>query len=256
MLNSSVGKCFGRITINTRNTMQKNKCGCGRNCGNCCNKQKCPPGITGATGASGATGFTGAAGATGLAGVTGATGFTGAAGATGLAGVTGAAGLAGTTGATGATGPAGFTGVTGATGAAGATGATGEASGGGLIAFANLVGPTVDPLIPAFMNNAGVTSTAPAVENNYAVPGPRTFTGLAVHVEGLDGLDPLQTATFTVLQNGLPTALTLTFTSVSPSTQVIAGVVTYAAGDLYDLRVTAPLGVTAPINIGASISTA
>ena len=229
-------------------------CGCGKkNCGN----KKCSSGMTGATGSTGATGASGATGPAGTpGGATGATGPAGSTGSTGLTGATGgtgAAGATGTTGTTGATGATGNTGTTGSTGSTGATGATGV-GGGGLIPFANLITPSLD-LTTTYLNDAGVGVASPLIPNGYPVPVPRTFTGLAVNVQNVVDIPPGGVVTFTVLRNGAPTALSVTYGPGSPAVQIDTAVEPYVAGDTYDIQVDAS-GITVALNVAANISTA
>jgi collagen type VII alpha len=191
-------------------------------------------GPTGATGAgtTGATGSTGPAGPTGATGVgtTGATGATGSTGANGTTGATGPTGVAGTTGANGTTGPtgaastvAGPAGPTGAAstlaGPAGSTGPTGPAGAlsttffefNGLGSNGNdTTGHTVFYISPLSSASSNGGATALSFSNGTEALAPLSCTmsqlSISAYVNSAGGV--ANTTTFTVVQNGTPTAMT------------------------------------------------
>lgn len=215
-----------------------------------------PDGATGATGL-GATGPTGDTGSTGTDGATGPTGL----GATGPTGPTGPTGADGTTGATGfgTTGPTGGEGPTGPSGGpTGPAGATGSSTSAAVLYFGAqtvaIAGLLANYLYPGFDN-----ILADINEKNFAVPRPGTLSHLRIHCR-LPGTSPLGTGTvtFTVLVNGVPTALlvALPCNGASVDASNIIDSIALVEGDIVGVRAIAngDVGITAsPIDITASM---
>jgi hypothetical protein len=181
---------------------------------------------TGATGAAGATGPTGNTGAAST--VTGPTGSTGAAsliaGPTGAQGasVTGATGAAGPTGATGNTGPTGYSGVDGATGPTGHTGVSSQ-----ILSSGSILGVTGASRYG--MNTQGGLGQVSVLD---ALVMVAAGTLDSISVRAYPTMNTGASVTVTVLQNGSPTALAVTLTSVEGTTvQTQSGTVAVAAHD-------------------------
>ena len=144
------------------------------------------------------------------------------------------------------------TGPPGPPGSTGPAGPTGP-SGGGLALFANVLGAA--PL--GYMNNSGGGALS-ATPRNYPIGQTTLLSTLAVHLDGVlvPGLN--ESVTVTVLRNGLPTGLTVTFTdanlTVVSRTLIVDSGETFEPGDLLDVAVENPDGILALANISASIS--
>lgn len=199
-----------------------------------------PQGPTGPTGAAGTTGATGVTGATGSTGTIGPAGPTGATGATGAAST-----VAGPTGPTGATGPAGPTGATGATGTAGATGATGaNATDNGTVFMYNGVGADQDQLAPQ-----GSTHNGGANALQSQSPLPFACTASSLYIWAPKG--PTVITTYTLLKEGLPTAITCTLpvTTGNTSCNDLVNTANFAAGDRASTLVSGGPGAGTTVSI-------
>jgi len=188
----------------------------------------------------------GPAGPTGAVGATGATGATGPTGTIGPAGPTGAASTApGPTGPTGATGLAGPTGATGATGTAGATGAAGtNATDNGTVFMYNGVSTDQDQLSPQ-----GSTHNGGANALQSQSPIPFACAASSLYVWAPKG--PTVITTYTLLKEGLPTAITcaLPVTTGNTSCNDLVNTANFAAGDRASTLVSGGAGAGATVSI-------
>ncbi len=208
-----------------------------------------PPGATGAVGATGATGATGPIGPIGATGPAGATGQAGATGPIGPAGATGAQGAASTVpgppGPAGLTGPAGAVGPIGATGATGAAGAPGtNATDNGTIFMYNGVSGDQDQLSPQ-----GSTHNGGANALQSQSPLPFACTAGSFYIWAPKG--PTVITTYTLLKEGLPTAITCSIpvTTGNTSCNDLVNTANFAAGERASTLVTGGAGAGATVSI-------
>lgn len=167
----------------------------------------------------GADGATGATGSTGMTGATGATGSTGATGATGDTGATGS------TGATGATGATGSPGVVGAFVISYTGGTNSENLSGGSDNYASLVAQ-LNPNITTTNGNATVQSGGEATLSHFSV----TISGNPNSGGGV------QSYTFTVMVDGLASALTCTISEPATTCSDTTHSVALTAGQTVNVR--------------------
>ena len=195
-------------------------------------------GHDGHDGRDGDTGPTGPTGANGEAANTGATGPTGPTGPTG-AGATGPTGPTGNTGTTGPTGPTGA-GATGPTGNTGATGAIGPAVG-ALLKFSGNIQFDPDLELISYLADTGINAVVPsAIPVAYPVAVAHSLRSMAVNMFGFV-VPPGGFILFELLQNGIPVpAFSIGYGPGPAGILVLPTLpVPYAAGDTFDLRVTA-----------------
>lgn len=181
----------------------------------------------GSDGATGAKGDTGAAGATGAPGPTGATGAQGPAGATGATGAQGVQGVAGPTGATGAVGPMIYlVGI--------------QWNGAAFVAGDNATYfPPISTPPLVYGNTTGSILPNNTTETNaeWVAHKAMTASNFSCWLGTAPGAG--KTNTFTMRQNEVDSALTLSITGPARSAADTTHTISLAAGDRLSLKRTA-----------------
>jgi hypothetical protein len=168
----------------------------------------------------------------------GGTGDTGPTGATGPTGPTGATGDTGSTVPTGPRGPTGPTGSTGPTGPTGANGTSALLTGGSHAAAYSTLNGRIDVMGPG--NGSSVNTTLAAGDLAVGVPLPASAVNgvgsFPVSINAAPG--GTATRTFTVLDNGVATAITCTVTSAVTTCSDLVDTVTWTAGHRLSVSMT------------------
>lgn len=235
--------------------------GDGVTCADALTKTTCTiPTVAGPTGATGPAGDTGATGPTGSTGATGPTGPSGPTGVTGDTGPTGSTGSTGPTGPSGPSGPSGPTGSTGPTGNTGSTGNTGPSGPSGPAADrAMWSGNSANSTASVGIGGAtyyGVLNGCLALNGTDSSAGTRTPVSKAATVDTLyvvASADPgnTKTYTYTVMKNGVATALTCTITGNGTTSKTCNDTThsfTTAAGDELGMKLVASASAAAVLH--------